>query len=164
MWLWAGISAVILIGIDYVTKILALTKLKPVGSVTMWEGIMDFTFVENRGAAFGMFSGARWFFVILTLVVVAVLCYYFWKLPKTKEYHWLRIAFVLLFSGALGNFYDRLVRGYVVDFFEFTFIDYPVFNVADVYVVLGTILFVFLILFVIKEEPKAVGEKTKDKE
>jgi len=162
MWLWAGISAAVLIGIDFFTKVLALAELKPLGSVTVLEGILDFTFVENRGAAFGMFSGARWIFIIMTIVVIVVLCYYFWKMPKTKEYHWLRVAFVLLFSGAIGNFYDRLVRGYVVDFLEVTFFDYPVFNLADIYVVLGTLLFVLLIIFVIKEESEIADKKTND--
>ena len=67
---------------------------------------------------------------------------------------YLRVSLVLILSGAIGNVIDRFFRGYVVDFFEFTFINWPVFNVADIYVVVGTMLFAFLLLFVIKEEPK----------
>lgn len=158
MWI-AVIVAALLIGVDQFTKYLALTSLKPVGSITFVEGFMDFTFVENRGVAFGMFSGQKWFILLLTGVIVAVMVYYFIRLPHSKQYNWVRGAMVLVLAGALGNMIDRIFRGYVVDFFEFTFFDWPVFNVADIYVVVGVILLAILILFVIKDEPK---EKKED--
>ncbi|MBM6828897.1 signal peptidase II [Anaerotignum lactatifermentans] len=158
MWI-AVIVAALLIGVDQLTKYLALTSLKPVGSITFLEGFMDFTFVENRGVAFGMFSGQKWFILLLTGIIVAVMVYYFIRLPHTREYRWVRSAMVLVLAGALGNMIDRIFRGYVVDFFEFTFFDWPVFNVADIYVVVGVILLAILILFVIKDEPK---EKKED--
>ena len=96
----------------------------------------------------------------LTLCIVAFLVYYFVKMPRTKEYQWVRCAMVLVLAGAVGNMLDRVFRGYVVDFFEFTFFSWPVFNVADIYVVVGVIVLAALILFVIKEEPKL--EKKKD--
>lgn len=158
MWI-AVIVAVLLVGLDQVTKYLALMQLKPVGSVTFVEGFMDFTFVENRGVAFGMFSGQKWFILLLTGIIVAVMIYYFVRLPHSRQYQWVRGAMVLVLAGAVGNMIDRIFRGYVVDFFEFTFFDWPVFNVADIYVVVGVILLAILILFVIKEEPK---EKKED--
>ncbi len=158
MWI-AVIVAVLLVGLDQVTKYLALMQLKPVGSVTFVEGFMDFTFVENRGVAFGMFSGQKWFILLLTGIIVAVMIYYFVRLPHSRQYQWVRGAIVLVLAGAVGNMIDRIFRGYVVDFFEFTFFDWPVFNVADIYVVVGVILLAILILFVIKEEPK---EKKED--
>lgn len=158
MWI-AVIVAVLLVGLDQVTKYLALMQLKPVGSVTFVEGFMDFTFVENRGVAFGMFSGQKWFILLLTGIIVAVMVYYFVRLPHSRQYQWVRGAMVLVLAGAVGNMIDRIFRGYVVDFFEFTFFDWPVFNVADIYVVVGVILLAILILFVIKEEPK---EKKED--
>ena len=158
MWI-AVIVAVLLVGLDQVTKYLALMQLKPVGSVTFVEGFMDFTFVENRGVAFGMFSGQKWFILLLTGIIVAVMIYYFVRLPHSRQYQWVRGAMVLVLAGAVGNMIDRIFRGYVVDFFEFTFFDWPVFYVADIYVVVGVILLAILILFVIKEEPK---EKKED--
>ena len=107
-----------------------------------------------------MFSGKKWFILLLTLCIVAFLVYYFVKMPRTKEYQWVRCAMVLVLAGAVGNMLDRVFRGYVVDFFEFTFFSWPVFNVADIYVVVGVIVLAALILFVIKEEPKL--EKKKD--
>ncbi len=159
MWIASVLAAVVLFGIDQLTKYIALMQLKPVGSVTVVDGLLQLTFVENRGVAFGMLSGKKWFILLLTTAIVAVMVYYFVKLPKTKEYQYVRMAMVPILAGALGNMADRLFRGYVVDFFEFGFMEFPVFNVADIYVVCGVIVLAMLVLFVIKEEPK---EKEED--
>ncbi len=158
MWLIPAFAAVVLIGLDQATKYLALTNLKPIGSMVFINGFLDFTFVENRGVAFGMFSGQRWFILLLTAVITVALLYYYNKLPRTKEYQLVRMVMLLIFSGAIGNMIDRMFRGYVVDFFEFSFFRFPVFNVADIYVVVGVCILAFLILFVIKEPE----EKKKD--
>ncbi|HBF66148.1 signal peptidase II [Anaerotignum propionicum] len=158
MWLIPAFAAIILIGLDQATKYLALTNLKPIGSMVFMKGFLDFTFVENRGVAFGMFSGQRWFILLLTAVITVALLYYYNKLPRTKEYQLVRMVMILIFSGAIGNMIDRVFRGYVVDFFEFSFFRFPVFNVADIYVVVGVCILAFLILFVIKEPE----EKKKD--
>ena len=158
MWLIPGIAAVLLIMADQLTKYYALVNLKPIGSMEFIDGFLKLVFVENRGVAFGMFSGQRWFILVLTIVITVALLYYYSKLPKTKEYQLVRMTMVLIFAGALGNMLDRIFRGYVVDFFAFDFIDFPVFNVADIYVVVGVCILAFLILFVIKEPE----EKKKD--
>lgn len=158
MWLIPAFAAVVLIGLDQATKYVALANLKPIGSTVFIKGFLDFTFVENRGVAFGMFSGQRWFILLLTAVITVALLYYYNKLPKTKEYQLVRMVMLLIFSGAIGNMIDRIFRGYVVDFFEFSFFRFPVFNVADIYVVVGVCILAFLILFVIKEPE----EKKKD--
>ena len=75
-------------------------------------------------------------------------------MPKTKEYGIVKIALTLILAGAWGNAIDRVIRGYVVDYFETVFIKWPVFNVADIYVVVGTILLAYAFIFVIKDEPK----------
>ncbi|KXL52452.1 lipoprotein signal peptidase [Anaerotignum neopropionicum] len=158
MWFIPAIAMVILIGLDQAAKYFALINLKPIGSTVLAEGILNLTFVENRGVAFGMFSGQRWFILLLTGVITIVLVYYYGKLPKTREYKFVRMAMVLILAGAIGNMIDRVFRGYVVDFFEFGFIRFPVFNVADIFVVVGVFILAFLILFVIKEPE----EKKKD--
>lgn len=151
----AAVSAVILAVIDQISKIAALKYLKPIESTSLIKGIMNLTFVENRGAAFGMLSGARWFFVIVTIIVTAAILIYIKKyMPKTKEYGIVKIALTLILAGAWGNVTDRMFRGYVVDYFETVFIKWPVFNVADIYVVVGTILLAYAFIFVIKDEPK----------
>ncbi|MGE4214678.1 MAG: signal peptidase II [Anaerotignaceae bacterium] len=156
------LSVVILTAIDQYSKYIALTQLKPVGNIKVIDGWFDFTFVENRGAAFGILEGQRWFFVILTIAVTIGVIIYLRKM-KEKDYahNFLRFSLVLILAGAWGNAIDRLLRGYVVDYFEFTFINYPVFNVADIYVVAGTILLAVLLLLVIKDEPNLKGEGKK---
>jgi len=150
----SAIIVIVLVILDQITKWQALTKLKPIKNTVVIKGFLDFTFVENRGAAFGILSGKRVFFILLTVVVAAGILYSFYKLPKTREYNWLKCGLVLVLSGAIGNVIDRAVRGYVVDFLEVTFIKWPVFNLADIYVVIGACFILFLSLFVIKEEEK----------
>lgn len=146
------ILAVILFIIDQATKYIALTKLKPLGSVTFIDGFMDFTFVENRGAAFGILNGRVWLLLVIAAVICIVIIAAMIKMPNTKEYKWLKWSLMLILAGAIGNVADRLFRGYVVDFFEFTFIKWPVFNMADIYVVIGTLVMAVLVLFVIKDD------------
>ncbi len=152
MYILAIAVNIVLIAIDQLTKHLAVTRLKPLETVPLIKGVFSLTFVENRGAAFGILQGARWFFVILTLIVLAGLVYYYVKLPKTKVYGYVRGALVLICAGAIGNFIDRFFNGYVIDFLHATFIEFPVFNMADIYVVVGTALLFFLLLFFIKDE------------
>lgn len=153
------IAGIVLILLDQGTKLWALTSLKPIHSMTLVEGFMDLTFVENRGVAFGMFSGQRWFILLLTAVITVVLVCFYRSLPRKKEYRAVRVSILLILSGAVGNIIDRLFRGYVVDFFEFTFFEWPVFNVADIYVVAGVILLAFLLIFVIKDEDITLKRK-----
>ena len=96
---------------------------------------------------------------MLTCVIAAGLVWFYVTLPKKKEYFPLRVSLVMVLSGAIGNIIDRLFRGYVVDFFEFTFFDWPVFNVADIYVVVGVIVMALMLLFVVKEEDLELKKK-----
>lgn len=153
------IAVIALILLDQGTKLWALASLKPIHNMTLAEGFMDLTFVENRGVAFGMFSGQRGFILLLTLVISVCLIWFYRSLPEKKEYVPVRVSLVLILAGAIGNMIDRVFRGYVVDFFEFTFFEWPVFNVADIYVVVGVILLAFLVLFVIKDEDITLKKK-----
>ncbi|MBR6543175.1 MAG: signal peptidase II [Anaerotignum sp.] len=153
------IAVVVLILLDQGTKFWALARLKPIHNMTLVEGFMDLTFVENRGVAFGMFSGQRWFILLLTGVIAVGLIWFYMTMPKKKEYFPLRVSLVLVLSGAIGNIIDRLFRGYVVDFFEFTFFEWPVFNVADIYVVVGVILLALMVMFVVKDEDLELKKK-----
>ena len=153
------LAVAVLILLDQGTKFWALASLKPIHNMTLVEGFMDLTFVENRGVAFGMFSGQRWFILLLTGIIAVGLIWFYVTMPKKKEYFPLRVSLVLVLSGAIGNIIDRLFRGYVVDFFEFTFFEWPVFNVADIYVVVGVILLALMIVFVVKDEDLELKKK-----
>ena len=154
---WIGGIAMVA-GIDQISKALALAFLKPVGSMTVLPGVFDLTFVENRGAAFGMLQGQRWLFLALTVVVTVAVIYY---VKKTKldwrQNRLLSLSLVLLMGGAWGNAIDRLFRGYVVDYFEITLFEYPVFNVADIGVVAGAIGIAIALLFVQKNGEERHG-------
>ena len=108
---------------------------------------VNFTYLENRGAAFGILQDKRIFFLIITLVIVCYLLYHFYNTYKTNP-KILNISLALIISGALGNFYDRFVNGFVVDFIEFSFFNFPVFNVADIFVTVGCALMIIYIIFI----------------
>lgn len=144
--------AVILIAADQITKYFTLTALKPLGSIEILKGILNFTYVENRGAAFGIFQNARWMFITVTLItIIAIIGYIIKSGTKDKT---LLLSLSLILSGGIGNMIDRIFRGFVVDMIEVTFIDYPVFNLADCCVVIGAIILAIYILFIYKEPKK----------
>mgnify|MGYP002722650654 FL=1 len=109
-------------------------------TIPLWEGVFHITSLRNKGAAFGILQGQRWFFIIVTLIVVLGIIYYL----QTEGRNNRRISFALslLLGGALGNFFDRLIRGEVVDSLDFRLIDYPIFNLADVFIVSGVALMI----------------------
>lgn len=112
--------------------------------------IINFTYLENRGAAFGILQDKRIFFLLITVAIVLYLIYYFIKNYKNNPLI-LNIALSFTISGALGNFYDRAFNGYVVDFIEFAFINFPIFNIADILVTIGCGLAIIYILFIHEE-------------
>lgn len=148
--MWMIVVVIALVGIDQLVKFWASTTLQAIGSIPLWEGVFHLTYVENRGMAFSLLQGQRWFFIVTTLVVLAGIVYAVkTKLVQTKLGE---IALVLCASGAIGNFIDRLCYGYVVDMLDFCLIDFPVFNVADICVVCAAILFFYYIAFQHKDE------------
>lgn len=142
----------ILIAADQLTKFLAFHHLRVEGPVVLLEGVFELLYSENRGAAFGILQGKQWFFFLVAFAVVAVVLLFIGKLPEGKRYLPLYLAMILLASGAVGNVIDRLMRGFVVDFFYFKLIDFPIFNVADCYVVAAAGLLILLTGFFYKEE------------
>lgn len=135
----------LLIGIDQLSKIWALNSLKDIGSIPIIENIFHLTYVENRGAAFGMFENNQSIFVIVALLASIFGLYY---LHKNKNINIIgKSGIILIISGAVGNLIDRVRLGFVVDYFDFRFIWEYVFNVADVFVVVGTILLCVYIVF-----------------
>ena len=132
---------------DQFTKHLAVLCLKDQAPVSLIPGVLElhYLYPENRGIAFGMFQGSVLFFAIVSVLFLGVILYAWIRIPKERFYLPLLTIATVLAAGALGNFIDRFFRGYVIDFIYFSLIDFPVFNLADVYVVVSGI---FLILFV----------------
>ncbi|MDE6219427.1 MAG: signal peptidase II [Lachnospiraceae bacterium] len=141
----------LLIAVDQTTKYFAVTKLMNQKPWVVWEGVFELHYLENRGAAFGMLQGQKIFFVLIAVIILAVIVYVLIKIPYQKMYTKLHITLVFIASGAIGNLIDRIQYDYVVDFLYFSLINFPIFNVADIYVTLSSIYLVILLLFVYKE-------------
>lgn len=146
------IGAVVLL-LDLLTKLWAKICLTKTTTIPVIEEIFHLTYVENRGAAFGVFQGQRIFFILVAMVVAALVGYI---AIRYKNKPWmLNMGLSFLSAGALGNTIDRIWRGYVVDFFDFRLVDFPVFNVADIFVCLGAgLLAVFFVFFEEKYKKK----------
>ena len=171
LFVWLMIMVLIMFA-DQLTKYLVILFLKPVQDVPLWQNVFHFTYVQNEGAAWGMFSDQRWvFMVISTVAIVGILIYFFWKKP-TDKLQCLSLAFVV--GGGVGNMIDRTILGYVVDFlhvylyypgfktedgvrtFGLVAYDFPVFNVADCFVTVGAgLMMLWAIWGLIKESKKS---------
>lgn len=145
---------IILVILDQLTKSWAVGRLKDNSSIDIIKGALELYYLPNgnTGAAFGMLQGHQTLFMIIAIIICSVLFYIIYNMPYEKKYSYLLIAMVLIISGGIGNMIDRIRLNYVVDFIYFSLINFPVFNVADSYVSIGTVLLVILILFYYKED------------
>lgn len=134
---------------DFFTKRWAVSVLKGADGIDVIKGVFRFSYVENRGAAFGILQNRRFVFIFLTLVITAALVFYVFKNKKSGPFFKLSTAFVV--SGALGNLADRIILGYVVDFLDFCLINFPVFNVADCFVCIGAAMLAVYYIFIEKD-------------
>ena len=137
---------------DQFTKNLAVQKLMNKPAFVIIPKVLEFDYLENRGAAFGMLQNQKFFLVAVGIVFMAVICYFLIRLPDRKKYFVIHILASAIIAGGLGNMIDRIRLDFVVDFISFVLINYPIFNVADIYVVVATITVFVLLLFVYKEE------------
>jgi len=142
----------VLVAIDQIIKYFTVLNFYDGGNLEIINNFFYLTYTGNAGAAWGIFSGARVFFLAATVIVTVFIITYYIKMPRTKNTKWLRVSLVLITSGAMGNFIDRLLRtdGKVVDMFHITFWGYysfPVFNFADILIVSGAVLLAIVVLF-----------------
>jgi len=132
---------------DQITKYLVQLSLSPVGtSLPLIDGVFHLTNVHNTGAAWGMMQGFRWLFIPMTLIVCGIIIFILVKYHKRVTV-FSRVTLSLLFAGAVGNLIDRVLFGYVRDFFDFCLINFPVFNVADSAMTIGCALLIIDALF-----------------
>jgi signal peptidase II len=141
---------VILVIADQLTKHLAVVRLKNQAAYNLINGILEFNYLENRGAAFGVLQNQKYFFVFVALIFIGVIVFVLIKVPTQKKYYSLNILLVMIAAGAVGNMIDRVRYDYVVDFIYLVCIQFPIFNMADIYVTTATVILVFQILFVYK--------------
>lgn len=141
------ISVLLLVVFDQYTKYLAVIKLKDKDPFILIDGVLQFNYLENTGAAWGILSGKKILFVIITSLILIFLIYFFVKMPLEKKYNPLKVLTIILIAGAIGNLIDRIRLNYVVDFIYFNLINFPIFNIADCYVTVSVILLIILYSF-----------------
>ena len=162
MFRWIAVLIIAaLIAVDQGLKFLAIEYLQPIGSFPVLDGVLQLSYVENTGAAFGMFSEHTTLLSVFTAIVVVVglaLLLSGWLRDNLA-----RAAAVLILAGGAGNLIDRVARGFVVDYIEPLFVDFAVFNFADMLVCVGAgLLILYLILDLVHERREAAQEKQNE--
>lgn len=153
------LTALFVTAADFISKRLVVRYLMPVRSVTVIPGLFDFTYLENRGAAFGMLSDHPWVHTVISLAAVIGISIYLAVTTKTPRSQWLNAAAGMMIGGGIGNLIDRLSQGYVVDFIETKFMHFAIFNVADSFVTVGAAI---LLVYVIASEIRTARAQKKD--
>ena len=146
----------LLVALDQWLKLWSVANLQNQPTRYLLRGILHLTYLENTGAAFGFmagFGGAQWLLAALKLILMVAVVVYYVKLPFETRFFWVRIPLMMIFAGGVGNFIDRVRLGFVVDMLVFRFINFPVFNLADIYVTVGVFFLAFVLFFVVKDAP-----------
>ena len=155
-WLFDVIMVALLVALDQFTKYLAVIHLENKPAIKLIDGVLELHFLQNRGAAFGMLQNQKVFFILVAVLILFIIGYVLFRMPDDKKYNIMHVLLVMIASGAAGNMIDRVRHDYVVDFIYFALINFPIFNVADIYVTVSTFLFVILFLFYYKENDFSV--------
>lgn len=147
-----ALALVLLIAVDQITKYFAIVKLKDQPAIPIIPKVFELNYLENRGAAFGLLQNQKFFFLFSGVIILFVILFVLFKIPEKKKYRLLHVFLVMIIGGGIGNMIDRIRFDYVVDFLSFVLINFPIFNVADMYVTISMAGLAILILFVYKEE------------
>lgn len=138
--------------LDRLSKIYALRNLKDHPSVSVISGYLELHYLENTGAAFGFLKNQKSFFILVGFVILVACFYVMFKTPAKKKYIIGHILLSMIITGAIGNMADRILYNFVVDFIYVSIVNFPIFNVADIYITLATIVAIFVIIFYYKED------------
>lgn len=147
-----ALITMVLLFLDQFTKHLVTIHLKNQPPLVLIDGVLEFQYFENTGIAFSLFQGRKVFILITGFLVMAVILFFLFRIPEERKFRVIHVLMAVLIAGALGNIIDRIRFDYVVDFISFVLIHYPIFNVADCYIVVSAIVLFCLFLFVYKEE------------
>jgi signal peptidase II len=146
------IYVILLIVIDQLTKLFAVARLKDQESISIIPNVLRLYYHENTGAVWGILSDRTTLLALFSIVILCVMIFFYFKIPNEKHYNYLRLIIVFLTAGAIGNLIDRIARKFVVDFIYFELIDFPIFNVADMYVSVSAFCLVLLTIFYYKDD------------
>lgn len=161
--LLGAIGILLFVAIDQITKKAMVNVLGNGKNIRVIKDVLELTYVENKGAAFGIMKDSILIFTLITVIFLVILIFYFEYIPFTRRYIPLRVLFIFIASGAIGNLIDRINYRYVRDFIYVKAIDFPVFNIADIYVTCAMLVLVILILVYYKEEDMKIFKITKKK-
>ena len=152
-----------IIGLDQLTKWIAVWTLEGEPSFPIWQDVLHLTYARNEGAAFGILSDQRWVFLVFsTVAIVGLLIYLFAFPPKSR---FVKIVLAMIIGGGIGNMIDRTILGYVIDFIDFTLIDFAIFNVADSFICVGAFLLIgYLIWDMVREIREEQAKKAAQTE
>ncbi len=137
---------------DRLIKIYAESKLKNHPNKSIINGILEFTYLENSGAAFGLLKGQKSFFILVTIIILFAILYVVVRMPAKKHFYGAQICLSLIAAGSVANMIDRILYSYVVDYIYFSIIQFPIFNLADFFVTTATFVLIVLMLFFYKED------------
>jgi len=136
------ILTVLFLIIDIISKLIVSNLMSVSDSIVIIKDFFYITYVRNTGAAWSIFAGETWLLIIVSLVIISFIVYYIYKnKPKDKLEI---VGYSMILGGAIGNFMDRIIYGYVIDFFDFYIFgyDYPIFNVADSFILIGVVILI----------------------
>ena len=155
-----------LILVDQFSKKLAESVLAERASISVIPGILEFEYLENKGAAFSIFQNQFWIFYVITILIFVIILYLYIKIKRKlillisndqnftempKSICFLTVMLAIVAAGAIGNLIDRVFRGYVIDFIYLKFIHFPVFNLADIFITVSAVILIIFFLFFYKE-------------
>jgi len=155
-------AAVVMVALDQWLKVWSSANLAGNAPRTLINGVLGLTYFHNTGAAFGFLGGAdwgRWVLTVLVLGLLAVVGWYYFKLPNERRMWLVRVPLLLIFGGGVGNLIDRVRLGYVVDMIEFLFMRFAIFNLADVFVTVGAFAAVAAMIYLGKDAPWPFDDK-----
>lgn len=153
--------AIVLIGLDQLTKYLALTRLKGNDAIVIIKNVLEIDYLENRGSAFGMFQNQKLFLLTVGFLFLAIVLFIMYRSPSNKRFLAFHLCLSGILAGGIGNMIDRFRFSFVVDFVSFVLIHFPVFNVADCYIVISVFVMMFLFLFIYKDDELSFLSFTK---
>lgn len=140
----AYLVALLMVLIDQIIKKWTTSSLQLHESRSGIDGLFDFYYIRNEGAGWGILQGRMWFFYVVTFVIIVYLIYLIYKHRQGSLF--LKGTYGLLLGGAIGNLIDRIINGYVIDMFRLTFMNFPIFNVADMALSIGVVLLIIQVL------------------
>ena len=146
------VIAAVLLALDQYTKYLAILHLKNRPALVLIDGVLELQYLENRGSAFGMLQNQKFFILFVGIVFLAVIVFFLFRMRLQKKYNIVHILLSVVIAGGIGNIVDRFRFDYVVDFISFVLINYPIFNVADCYIVVAMIILFLLFVFAFNEK------------